>query len=160
MLLKLKTRAADSVPYLPFMLLRLTIWCAGDFTGHLFSLWQILQLSPLRKVWDGKNRCLLLIRACLCGWICPLDAGHHPSPSVPCIPWHMDMSQRHVGSPWGWEVLLICISGLQAQPGIFGEKRIISLTQMTFSLLCHKEENQALNLKSCWRSTRSPLAYL
>lgn len=94
------------------------------------------------------------------GWICPLAAGHHPSPSVPHIPWHKDMSQWHGGSPWGWEVLLICISGLQAHTGIFGEQRTISLTQITFNLLCYREENQALILKSCRRSTRSPLAYL
>lgn len=89
-----------------------------------------------------------------------LPTGCRASPSVPCIPWQKGMSQWHGGSPWGWEALLICISGLPAHTDIFGEQRIISLTQMTFSLLCHREENQALNLESCRRSMRSPLACL
>lgn len=148
-LFKLKTEARNSILYLPFMLLWLTICCAGGFTGNLFSLWQQLQLSPLRKVQDVKSRCLLLIKAGFCGWICPLAAGHHPSPSV-------SPGTRTCHR----EVLLICISGLQAQTGIFGEQRIMSLTQMTFNMLCHREENQALSLESRRRSTRSPQAYL
>lgn len=79
MLLKLNTGARDSIPYLPFMFLWLTICYAGGFTGHLFSLWQLLQLSPLRQVQDGKSSCLLLIKACLCGFShCLQDITHHP----------------------------------------------------------------------------------
>lgn len=91
-----------------------------------------------------------------------LPTGCRTSPITLCPMYAL--AQGHVtvtwGSPWGWEVLLICIFGLQAQKGIFGEQIMISLTQMTFNLLCHRQESQALNLESCRRSTRSLLAYL
>ena len=89
-----------------------------------------------------------------------LPVGCRPWMSLcsPCVSWWRGISWWCTGSPWGCEVLLICISGLQAQPGVFGVWRKISLTQMTFSLLYNLEENQALNLESCRRSTRSPLA--
>lgn len=55
-----------------------------------------------------------------------------------------------------------CITALQVQPGVFGENKTKQqnppLFQMTFSLLYHIEKNQALNLQSCRRSMRSPLA--
>lgn len=149
----------DSIPYLPFMFLWLTICYAGGFTGHLFSLWQLLQLSPLRQVQDGKSSCLLLIKACLCGFShCLQDITHHPLS-------HVSPGTRTCHSDTGQPLRLGSAADLHlwlasSDRHFWRKKRMISFTQMTFKLLCHREGRQALNLESCRRSTRSPLAYL
>lgn len=117
----------------------------------MFSLWKLLQLCLL---WD-KSR---MARAGACYWsrLVYVAGFSHWLQGITLCPMY-PLAQGHITVTQGQPLRLGRAADLHLWLASSDKHLIISLTQMAFNLLCHGQGNQALNLESCRRSTRSPL---